>query len=101
MSTEEWVSAKLAELRGSPLWGGSVTSVAPQHPATGFVINVDAQRVVAQFIVWTSGAMEATAADVNSGESFYSDEAAHADVKDLEARWSRFVDAIARIEQAE
>ena len=95
----DWIAKRVAGLRQSEVWRDSVTVTPPVEAGMGFVIDIDGEHVVAQFVVWTTGAMEATAGAVNDGEVFYTDATPIADEATLDQRWGQFCSEILRVEE--
>ena len=101
MELAEWISRRVAALHRVESWKGSVSVTAPTHPGRAYVIDIDGQRVIAQFIVWPSGSMEATAGAVEDGQVFYLDSAQALEESELDERWQRFYSAILQVEAKE
>lgn len=98
MNILDWITRHVSDLRKVVPWESAVSVKLPDRAAGGYVINIDSARVVGQFIVWTTGAMEATAGAVADGQIFYTDAASSEDTATLDQRWARFCAEILRIE---
>jgi hypothetical protein len=99
MDIAAWIATRVAALRKADVWK-NVISVPPRIGSeTGFVIDIDGSCVIAQFIVWTTGAMEATAGKVADGQVFYVDAAPTLDEAMLDERWRQFYSEILRVEE--
>lgn len=101
MNLVTWCTARATELRRLATWETAVSVALPDREHAGCVINVDGRHVIGQFIVWPTGAMEATAASVETGQMRYTDGASNLDAAALAERWQRFRSAITRIEEGD
>ena len=87
-----------ARLRITDLWREAVTVKPSEHPTTGSVIDVDGDHVIGQFVLWPTGAIEASALAIEDGEQFYFDSGSDLDLGGVEERWTQFVSAISKVE---
>lgn len=95
----DWITKHVSDLRRTAPWKNAVSVKAPEQQGAGYVIDVDGAHVVGQFIVWTTGAMEATAGAVANGQVSYLDAASSVDEATLNERWRDFCAEILRIEE--
>lgn len=90
----EWVMQASLSLQADSTWRDSITVSGPEHPGGGGVIDIDTDRVIAQFIVWPTWAYEASALSVESGEPFHFESKPEADEQQVAEGWSRFMAAL-------
>jgi len=98
MDVADWVARRAAALRQVETWKNSVSIKVPAYPGGGYLIDIDGKRVVAQFIVWPSGSMEATVGAVEDGQVVYLEAAESLNESELEERWLRFYSAVLQVE---
>lgn len=94
----QWINDRASSLQADASWQGQVSFVQPEHDGGGFVINIDTERIIAQFVVWSTWAFEASALSVESGEPFYFDSKVQANELMLTEGWTRFMAAITEVE---
>lgn len=90
----DWIKARVTTMQQVDAWKSAVTVTLPIGRETGFVVDVNGKRVIAQFIVWPDGTMEATAGSIADRQVFYVDSASPEDEAALDARWQRFCSEI-------
>lgn len=78
--------------------GVAATITSPLHADSGYVLDLDGERVMAQFIVWPSGAVEASAVVVATNERVYFKDATAADMQALDALLDDLLRFVADIE---
>jgi hypothetical protein len=93
------IAKQAAALRRMEVWKNSIAVTLPMPPRTGFVIDVHGKHVIAQFIAWTTGAMEANALTLADGQVFYAAADPNVDEATLDAHWRRFCSEILRAEE--
>ena len=93
-----WASDLAARLRITDLWQEAVTVTPSENPTRGSVIDIDGNHVIAQFVLWPTGAIEASALAVEGGEQFYFDSVSDLDLCGVEEHWTQFVCAISKVE---
>ena len=94
----DWVARAAALLRSDEVWSEAVAVTPPTHDRAAHVVDVDGQHVIAQFVLWPSGAFEASALTVDDGERFYFNSQPDADAHSLSKAWREFVEAITHAE---
>ena len=100
MNIDQWVADRVEILLDEEMWKGTVSVVRSKRPGASLAINIEARNVIAQFVVWSSGAMEATAVSVEKGDTFYRDAGDVVNSDQLGEKWARFLGEISQAEQA-
>ena len=97
------VNARLAAVQHRMLALGiqerfTIKVVVPEQSSGGWVIDLDGEHVVSTFIVWPTGATEATVLDVASENRVYFDETVVDDGDALEQAFAAFLAIVIRVE---
>lgn len=94
-----WTSSTERQLRARGLAErGMIKSTSPEHPGGGHVLDVDTEHVIAQFIVWPSGATEASVVSIASGQRLFFRDAAITTMDELDAEFGDFLRAVVQLD---
>jgi hypothetical protein len=96
-----WASLAGARARRGLADKIAIKATPPAHAGSGYVFDFDGVRVIAQFIVWPSGATEASAIKVETGQRAYFSDAAASNMEELDREFDTFLRAVAQLESAE